>query len=1300
MPTETILAELLLRWEELTALGQEPVAEELCREYTELAPELGRRIGILKRWNAARESLVEPDLASEAATVPQTATGPALPRVPGYEILEKIGAGGMGVVYKARQVKLDRLVALKMIRAGGHAAATDLARFRTEAEAIAKVQHPGIVEVHDFGTHEGLPFFALEFCPGGNLAEYLSGTPLPGREAARIVEQLGRAMQAAHEAHVVHRDLKPANVLVGAGGAFKITDFGLAKRLDGASGLTQTDQVMGTPSYMAPEQALGKKEVGPAADVYALGAILYECLTGRPPFKAATPVETIRQVLDDEPVPPSRLQPKAPRDLETVCLKCLHKEPGQRYGSAGELADDLERFLADRPIQARHGTSAERAWRWCRRNPVVATLSAAVLLLLTVTALGGVVLSLSLSQALEQARQAEREGKRKLFASYVSEADAIRMSRRPGQRFGSLRRIRDALEVAREVGLSETDRLRLRNIALAALCLPDIEREPARSFVPGAPLPADLDPALRAFVAAHEILDRLPAPAYKLRGSSWFSADGRFVAAGTDPYVKTAAVPVRVWRIDDARPRLVVEAPQPVNEEAIAFRPDGGQAAFGHADGTVSLFDLETGAQAGSLGSGPGRVKCLAYHPSLPRLAVACGQEVILWDLDQRQARLRLRHPGIITAVAWHPRGHRLVTACWDTQIRLWDAATGLPVTAPWQGHWAGDIQLAFNHAGDRVVSKDSVHGLRLWDSATGQVLLNLLDEAQPVFSSDDRQLVQRWEKGKLEVWHFAGGQEMRTLWRPTPDGQDTFRTVALHPNGRLLVVKTERGIGFFDLRSGEEAGFVAGSFERFLDFDTAGATWTVGEAGLVRWPVQADAAFPWRWRVGPPEWIADVRRNGHDRFALSDDGRVVAVPLASAGTLVVHRGPPRRTLRLGPQHDVRDVFVSPEGRWVVTETHWLDSTGIKFKVWDANTGRLVANLSHTEVSRFHRFWSDSRFLYDNGNEVRYLDLASLAGSSPLAGSSGREDRVLPRQTVGRGEQILTKCRFSSDNRLVAVGGGSGSIRLVLREKDEEIARLSPPEGGAIWPCGFGPDGTLLLAQGEETRALYVFDLRRLHTQLTELGLSWDLPPFPPARPEESDRVLTPPLQIELIDAEAAAGRPQMAAYESRRAAAQLLLNPFDAESHYRLGVHLLEAGKLERAHGHLSAALACRPSLDEALYPRALAAFGLGRWADAADHASSCLERCVFDTDARLIRARAWAAQKRWQEAVADFTAVIAVYPSSASLYAERAHCYEALGQRDLGRTDRTQALKAGANHPAVRDDQTWRQIADPADQ
>jgi tetratricopeptide (TPR) repeat protein len=389
-------------------LGEAPSREEYVARFPQYAAPLLAQFGFHAAVAGPSTRLTAADGPSAVTLPARPAPAAALPEVPGYRILGELGRGGMGVVYKARQEALGRVVALKMISAGPGARAELLERFRTEATVVARLQHPSIVQIYEVGEAGGRPYCALEFVDGGGLNEHLAGTPQPPRAAAALVETLARAVSAAHQRGVVHRDLKPANILLSFGGrpqgaedppprgrplneaVPKVTDFGLAKLLPGESGTpapdeqTQSGAILGTPSYMAPEQARGRsKEVGPAADVYALGAVLYECLTGRPPFKADSSWETLRQVIHEEPVPPARLQPRLPRDVETICLKCLQKEPRRRYESAAALADDLRRFIAGRPIQARPVGAAGRLWRWARREPVVAGLLAALLPALT-----------------------------------------------------------------------------------------------------------------------------------------------------------------------------------------------------------------------------------------------------------------------------------------------------------------------------------------------------------------------------------------------------------------------------------------------------------------------------------------------------------------------------------------------------------------------------------------------------------------------------------------------------------------------------------------------------------------------------------------------------------------------------------------------------------------------------------------------------------------------------------------------------------------------------------------------------
>lgn len=352
--------------------------------------------------------------------------------VPGYELLGELGRGGMGVVWKARHVALDRVVALKMILGGANAPPSLLARFRDEARAVAKFQHPHIVQVFEVGEFAGLPYFSLEYVDGGTLSKKIAREPQPPRYAAGVVETLARAVQYAHDRNVIHRDLKPGNVLLAADGTVKLTDFGLAKQVEGDSGTTQSGQVVGTPSFMAPEQAEGRSDVGRPADVWALGAILYDLLTGRPPFTGSSVLDTLEMVRTREPVSPGQLAAHVPRDVETICLKCLQKEPAKRYASARDLADDLRRFLDGRPIVARPVPGYERAWRWAKRNKAVAGLWSLAAVLLLATAVTGTTFAVVFERQKERERTAKvaAEAARDEERKAKEEAEAANTARR------------------------------------------------------------------------------------------------------------------------------------------------------------------------------------------------------------------------------------------------------------------------------------------------------------------------------------------------------------------------------------------------------------------------------------------------------------------------------------------------------------------------------------------------------------------------------------------------------------------------------------------------------------------------------------------------------------------------------------------------------------------------------------------------------------------------------------------------------------------------------------------------------
>lgn len=412
--------------------GQTPMISQYAKQFPHLLNRIQSDLNdLLENFEipsgtkqvVVRSSDIDTKLVREARS-----TNSFFPKIPGYEIQAVLGRGGMGVVYKARQIGLNRIVALKMILSDTHIEEDDRLRFLQEAEAVATLQHPNIVQIYEIGEHEGKPFFSLEYIEGGTLADLCQGQPQPVSFAAEIVATIADAVHKAHQANIVHRDLKPSNILLGTddlkssqSGKIipKITDFGLAKRLDSGKDLTATGVAAGTPVYMAPEQVTTKRgAISPVSDVWALGVILYEMMTGRPPFLGESPVAIMNMVASSSPLQPRQLQPKLPRDLETICLKCLEKSPQKRYGSAAELAEDLQRFLAGRPIRARRVNAIEHFWRWTHRNPVIASLSLGSAFILVVGIILTTVLAVRAHESAEQAKKNE-------IAAGVNERDAI-----------------------------------------------------------------------------------------------------------------------------------------------------------------------------------------------------------------------------------------------------------------------------------------------------------------------------------------------------------------------------------------------------------------------------------------------------------------------------------------------------------------------------------------------------------------------------------------------------------------------------------------------------------------------------------------------------------------------------------------------------------------------------------------------------------------------------------------------------------------------------------------------------------
>ncbi len=377
---ESILADFL----QAVEAGHAPDRDELLLRYPDLADELAsffaNRADFAKLAGLSAPPLGEAPTLGVGGSPNGVAVGGTVRYFGDYEILEEIARGGMGVVFKARQVSLNRIVALKMILTGRLATAVDVQRFQAEAEAAANLDHAHIVPIYEVGEHGGSHYFSMKLIDGGSLAGRVEKLRRDRKKAVQLVAKVTRAVHHAHQRGILHRDLKPANVLLDKAGEPHVTDFGLAKKVTGDSGLTQSGAIVGTPSYMAPEQAAAKKGLTTAVDVYSLGAILYELLTGRPPFRGPTPLDTLLQVLDKEPQRPRSLDSSIDRDLDTIALKCLAKDPSQRYASAAALADEFDRWLRGEPIQARRVRFPVRVWRWCRRHPLPALTSSAALL--------------------------------------------------------------------------------------------------------------------------------------------------------------------------------------------------------------------------------------------------------------------------------------------------------------------------------------------------------------------------------------------------------------------------------------------------------------------------------------------------------------------------------------------------------------------------------------------------------------------------------------------------------------------------------------------------------------------------------------------------------------------------------------------------------------------------------------------------------------------------------------------------------------------------------------------------------